>query len=111
MKRLLDYDNFTGIETWFHYDEMSDVTTIHETADLEPLHRQRYEMRKDDEMTKKGIKHGHWLYASIHPLEQQLILQKYGVDVFNKDQWKQVMKILNTDPDFQRCKTTVGNHG
>jgi len=109
-KRLLGYDPYTGIETWFHYDELTDETTIQEKADLTPLHKLNYEMRKDEDLTKKGIKHGHWLYASIHPIEQQMMLQKYGVDCFNKDQWKEVMKILNTDPDFQRCKTTTGTH-
>lgn len=109
-KRLLGYDPLTGIQTWFHYDPMTDETTIAEVADLEPLHKQRQEFRKDEDLTKTGIKNGQWLYARIHPLEQQLILQKYGVDVFNKAQWKEVMKILNTDPDFQRCKTTTGIH-
>jgi len=110
MKRKLDYDPLTGITTWHHYDAHTDKTTIYDEADLEPLHKLNYELRKEEDYSKKGVKNEHWHYASIHPIEQQKILDKYGVDVFNKDQTKEVMKILNTDPDFQRCKTTTGRH-
>jgi len=109
-KRLLDYDPFTGTTTYHHYDPLTDKTTIQEVADLEPLQRQRYEARKDESLTKTGIKGGQWLYAQIHPVEQTKFLQKYGFSVFENGRSKEVMKILNTDPDFQLCKTTTGQH-
>ena len=109
-KRLLDHDPFTGITTYHHYDEATDETTIQEVADLDPINKFRYELRKDESITKKGIKNGQWLYASIHPLEQQKWMRKYGFSPFEKGREKEVMKILNTDPEFALCKNTSGTH-
>ena len=109
-KRLLDYDPLTGISTYHYYDEATDETTLQEVADLEPLHKFRHELRKDEDATKQGIKNGQWLYAQIHPVEQTMFLRKYGFNVFAPGRAKEVLKIINTDPDFQRCKTTTGTH-
>lgn len=109
-KRLLDFDPTSGLETWFHYDEHTDTTTIEEKANLHPLHSTNYENRKDDDLTKQGIKKGMWMYARIHPLEQTKFLRKYGFSVFEKGREKEVLKILNTDDDFKLCKATRGTH-
>lgn len=109
-KRLLDVDPLTGIVTWHYYDRATDETVIEEVADLQKLNEYRHELRKDDDATKTGIKKGQWLYASIHPIEQTKFHQKYGFSVFEKGREKEVYKILNTDPDFQLCKTTSGKH-
>jgi len=109
-KRLLDYDPTTGTSTYHYYDPLTDKTTIQEVADLEPLQRHRHAARKDEGLTKNGIKGGQWLYAQIHPVEQTKFLQKYGFSVFENGRSKEVMRILNTDPDFQLCKMTTGTH-
>lgn len=110
MKRVLDHDPMTGITTWFHHDPLTDETTIQEVSDLNPLHSQNYENRKDDDLTKTGIKKGMWKYASISALEQTIFLRKYGFSVFEHGREKEILKIINTDPDFQLCKTTRGTH-
>jgi len=110
MKRLLDYDPLSGISTYHYYDSLTDETTIYEEANLEPLWESNYKLRNDDDLTKKGIKAGNWLYARIHPLEQTKFLRKYGYNVFDKTRYKETMKILNSDPEFQLCKTTRGRH-
>jgi len=109
-KRVIDYDPLTGITSYHYYDRVTDQTTIQEVADLEPLHKSNYEARKDEDLTKNGIKKSQWLYARIHPIEQTMFLNKYGYSVFDKSRTKETMKILNTDPDFQLCKTTSGRH-
>jgi len=109
-KRFLDYDPLTGISTYHYYDRFTDETTIQEVADLEPLQKFRHEARKDEIGTKNGIKNSQWLYAKIHPIEQAKFLEKYGYSVFDKSRTKETMKILNTDPVFQVCKTTTGKH-
>lgn len=109
-RRILDHDPSTGITTFHHYDSSKDETIIEEVADLQALHEHRYELRKDEDATKAGIKAGQWLYAQIHPIEQTKFLRKYGFSVFSQGREKEVYKILNTDPDFQLCKTTAGIH-
>lgn len=109
-KRVLGYDPLSGITTYHYYDHVTDETTIQEMADLEPLNRYRHELRKEESFSKNGIKKGQWLYASIHQLEQIKFLKKYGFSVFEKGREKEVFRILNTDPEFQICKTTTGQH-
>lgn len=110
-RRLIDYDSFTGISTYHEYNDLDKTSTIIETVDLQPLRENTYELRKDDDATKTGIKKGQWLYARIHPLEQTRFLRKYGYSVFDKSRERETLKILNTDPEFQVCKTTRGRHG
>jgi len=109
-KRLLDVDPLTGIASYHHYDPSTDETTIHEVADLRPLHEHRRSLRKDESVTKAGIKNGQWLYAQVHPIEQQKFMDKYGFSIFQKGMEKEVFRILNTDEDFRFCKVTTGTH-
>ena len=109
-KRVLDVDPLTGITTYHYYNDADDTTTIQEVADLTPLNEFRMSLRKDETATKDSIKKGQWLYAQIHPIEQAQFIQKYGFSIFEKGREKEVYKILNRDPDFQRCKTTSGTH-
>ena len=108
-KRLIDIDPVTGLATWHDYDSVTDETTIGYSADSTPILEQNKAMAKDDDFTKKGIKEGWWLYASIPAEVQVKWMIEYGIDIMNKHHGPRISKLLN-DPEYRYLKTTPKNH-
>jgi len=107
-KRLLDKDPISGIETWHHYDPITDETTIQEIQDIEPFLKKSKELKKDEDYSKQGIKKDMWHYATIPNALITKFAVEHGIDVFNKDHSKAVMKLLNTE--YSAFKNTRGTH-
>ena len=108
MKRLIDIDPLTGIQTWHHYDPLTDETVIHEIQDVEPYLERAKQLRNDEDYSKDGIKNSMWHYAHIPAIFVTKLLTEHGLDVFNKDHAKAVFKILNRE--YPALKTTRGTH-
>lgn len=108
-KRLLSYDPITGLETWHDYDAQEDKTVIIYSADSKPVLEQNKAMTNDTDFSKKGIKDGWWLYASIPVMVQVKWLIEKGVDVYNKHHGPQISRLLE-DPEYRYLKTTTGHH-
>jgi len=101
MKRTLDYDPFTGITTTFESDGDGKFR-LTETQDVQAIldHNQR----------RATEAHGGWTeskdmrYVGSIPLS---IIHKWkvekGIDVFNKDHWPAVKRLLN-DPDWRKLR-------
>lgn len=109
LTRHLDFDAFSDIETIFHYNELTDETTIETRQDVEPQLEVSKALRADDSYSRAGIKNDMWHYAHI---PNGLITKwkvELGIDVFNKNHEKAVFKLLN-DPDYCHLKTTYGHH-
>lgn len=105
-RRLLDYDHFTGTATYHHYDHQSKQTIIETVHDCSPvLERNKILTNKDD--AKKQIKNNWWHVASIPIGVQHKWLVDHGVNIFKKDHWGKVKKLLK-DPDYKYLKTTTG---
>lgn len=109
MRRLIGIDETTGINTFHEYDPLTDTTTIIHASDAEPVLENNKARANDAEYSKRGIKQGFWLYASIPAIVQTKWLIEHGVDVYNKDHGPRIGKLLN-DPEYQYLKATTGYH-
>ena len=106
-RRLLDYDPYSGLYTYHTYDPDTDKTYIEYEQDLEPLIEFNKSLQKDDQYSKDGIKNEWWHIACIPPVIQHKWLKDYGIDIYNKDHWKAVMKKLR-EPEWKYLRTTNG---
>lgn len=104
--QLIDIDPLSGIETWHHYDPLTDVTTIEERQDVEPWLEWCKSIANTD-YSMSGIKKSWWHVAEIPNVIQMKWLREEGVDIWNKDHWQAVKRKLN-DPDYKYFRT--GSH-
>ena len=108
MKKLLDYDPVTGIRQYHTYDDLNKQVTIETVQDVEPFLERAKTLRNDEQYSRDGIKNEMWHYAHIPVIVVEQILQKYGVNIFEKGQAKEAFKIINRD--YPHLKTTTGKH-
>lgn len=110
--RHLDYDAFSGMETLFHYDALTDTTVLEyrqhnlqEQLDQTAIARQssweNRHARKDD-----GIGN---LYAHIPNWVQMKWFTELGVKVWDKNDWKKVMALINS-PEWSKLKIAAWYH-
>ena len=115
MKRLLDYDADTGIQTWHDYDHHTKETVIAEVQDVAPVLEANRVARNQgnggakglNEVAQRGIKNNWWHAASV---PNSVILKwkkELGVDIYNKDHLPAVKKLLN-DRDWAYLRTGTG---
>lgn len=115
MKRLLDYDANTGIQTWHDYDHHTKETVIAEVQDVAPVLEANKVARNQgnggakglNEVAQRGIKNNWWHAASV---PNSVILKwkkELGVDIYNKDHLPAVKKLLN-DRDWAYLRTGTG---
>jgi len=107
MKQIIDVDPLTRTTTYHHYDPMTDVTTIEEVQDVEPFLERNKRLQNDTDYSKQGIKNEWWHIASIPNTVQTKWLREHGIDVYNRDHWPRVKRLLE-DPDYRYLKTTAG---
>lgn len=109
LTRFLDFDALTGIQTLFHYNELTDETTLEYKQDVEAnlesakkLHTAAWDRRTS---RKSDYEH----YAHI----PNVIIEKWriekGVDVFNKHHVKEVWALVNS-PDYANLKIATFYH-
>lgn len=108
-KRLLDRNVETGVDVWFHYDELTDVSTIETVQSAEAI-ESILEVNKaayaDDTYRKRGLKKEFVHYASI-PVGVQLKWMKEGVNIYKKEHFPAMIRRLN-DPDWKYLRTAAG---
>ena len=107
MKRIVDYDPFTGVTTTFDYDHATDTTIIGREQDVSLLLDVTKALQNDGDYSKKGIKESWWHMATVPAIVIEKWKNEKGVDVFNKDHWPAVKRLLN-DPEYKWLKTTAG---
>ena len=114
-RRLIEYVPDTKTEIWHAYDEDSDTTYISEIQDVDYILDSAKTKRNWDvggamglnEYSKQGIKNNFWHVASIPNSVMMKWRIEYGVDVFNKDHWPQVKRLLNNS-DWAYLRTGTG---
>ena len=99
MKRLLDFDPFTGMETWHDYDETTHETRLHYKQDVEPQLDANKRAANDASGPMGDMVH----VASIPASIQMKWLVEKGVDLLNPDHKRAVAKLLD-DPDYRYLK-------
>jgi len=105
LKRVIDYDPFTGITTYFDYDHSTDTTIVGSEQDVVKLLEQNKRLQNDDDYTKQGIKAGWWHYASYPAIIIEKWFNEYGVNVFDRNHEKKVTELTNR-PEYRYLKTT-----
>jgi len=106
MKRILDYDEFTGIITWFHGDDDPDTFHTSQTQDVEPFveHNKKLQSTGRDywkaggdfrhEATVPNLMLLHWAEQDGIPPDQ----------VYSPEFAERITKRLN-DPEYRAFKT------
>lgn len=101
-KGLFDYDPLTGMRITYE-DTEDGGFLLHYSQDAEPV--------LDANARKRGLGRAYyaadpdmWRVASIPIGVQMEWLTKYGIDVYNPEHEKAVVKLLN-DPDWRYLKT------
>lgn len=103
-RRLLDYDPFTGLTQYFHYDELTDETHIETVQDATRLNAEvdaSRSLQNDDDYTKKGLKDEMLHYAHI----PSGVLMDWFTKGVNINDQKELIKMVNK-PEYSYLKTT-----
>ena len=101
---LFDYDRFTGLRTALRRDDDKIIARHYE--DVEPVIERNKRLQNDDTRYKRQKKAGFVHVASIPATVQIEWINKYGVNIHNKQQTKEVMALLNK-PEYRYLKTTT----
>lgn len=105
----MDYDPFTGVETWHEYDHDDQKTRIYYnfTRDESATVDLCKAAAGDTSYTQQGIKQDWWHYAHI---PNSLMLKWHveeGIPLFDAEEYN---KKVNT-PDYKWLKVTQKHHG
>ncbi len=91
-RRLLDFDSETGIRTYHHYDEATNKAAIETVQDVSPI----LETNKEQQTQGFDKRSDLWHAATIPAVVQLEWMTKYGVDLYNKDHFPAVKRLLNS---------------
>jgi hypothetical protein len=108
-KRVLDYDPFSKITTYFEYHPETDTAVTIREQDTSLILDANKVLQNNDQLTRDGIKNSWWHYAQIPNIVIEKWLTEHGVDLYNKDHQKAVFRLLN-QPEYRYLKTTTKMH-
>ena len=80
------------------------ITPVFDTGDVV---KYTTAIRNDEEISKKGIKNGYWLYAKIPPYVEHELLKK-GINIHDQNNTKAILKEINEN--YPYLKTTTKHH-
>lgn len=107
MAKTYEYNPTSGCYT--SIEDTADGGVVLKTIqDVQPVldHVQR---KRDSGLVDRGIKKDWWHYATIPAAVWLKWKQERGVDIFNKDHEKKVLKLINSE--YPRLKNTYLKHG
>lgn len=108
LTRHLDFDAFSGMETLFHYDELTDQTVIETRQDVSAALDACKEL--SNLRAQQGGRVQSWeMYAHIPDIVQLKWFAEKGVKAWDKSHEKEVWKLLN-DPEYSRLKVANFYH-
>lgn len=107
MKKWTDYDPHTGLYTVDRAQDGDDLVHTTKLQDVEPLVERNKELINSG-ATDIGIKKGLWHYMSIPLGVQYEILEKYGINVNNRNHWPALFRLVNEH--YPYLKTTSKTH-
>lgn len=96
MPILFDYNEDTGLKTFFDYDPIKDQAFLTYEQDVSHFLDRMNALRNNPEISAKGIKEDWWYYASI-PEVVEIELMKKGLYLHNKHQTKEILKEINSN--------------
>ena len=108
MPILFDTDKITGVSQYFDYDPVKDEYHLTSVQDPTSLLEALKQKRNDPEAWKNGVKQEWAHYASI-PSVVEMTMKKKGIDIYNPQQTKEILKEINTN--YPWLKATTAKHG
>lgn len=102
-----EYDPYTGVTEINRTDELTGQVHVTKVQDVEDLVEDNKALANDNS-TDIGIKKGFWCYMRIPLTVQYEILQKYGVNVHNRNHWPKLFSLVNEH--YPYLKTTHKKH-
>lgn len=105
-RRLLDIDPQTGVAEYHHYDSTTDRTVIETVQDAsQVIERNRALHDADDRgwSPSRDLRRA----ATIPDIIILKWRKDHGIDVFNRDHWPAVKRLLN-DPEWRYLRTAPG---
>lgn len=103
MKRTLGTDIF-GLETVFHHDEHTNISTIEHKQDVQGL-IDRNKSLHNTSYQRDGIKNDLCHVANIPDVVQIQWMKKYGIkDILAEEYMPLILKLLNS-PEYKYLKT------
>lgn len=107
MPIVFDIDHETGMRTLFDYDPINDQVRLTYEQDVSHFLDRMNEIRKNPDISAKGIKEDWWYYCSIPPVVE-MELRNRGLDLHNRDHMKDILKIINSE--YPYLKSTTKTH-
>jgi hypothetical protein len=107
VKRLVDVDVLTGLETWHDYDAATETTLLHYHQDAQPV----LDACKRD-VNHSDHKLGEMAHVASVPASVQLKwFAELGVDMFNPEHKGRVRQLLDGDfKHLKRLPIQLGNY-
>jgi len=109
MKRILDYDEYTGIITWFHGDDDPDTFHTSTTQDVEPF-VEANKARQNYDGDGKGYWRSGGDFRHEATVPMNILMQWAEMDgipadkVFSSEFTERIVRRLN-DPEWRAFKT------
>lgn len=107
MKKLLEYDDFTGITSTFEQEESTGIVHVSQSADVEGALEYTKALRNDEDYSKRGIKNEFWHYAHVPNIVLEQMIKR-GLNPYGPGMTKEIMKII--DRDYPHLKVTTKHH-
>ena len=107
MKRLVEYDPFSGISTYVKQED--NVTHVIEEQDVEAILECNKQIANDPEIKNKGIKRG-WMHLATIPnnIIHKMMIET-GLDPFTKEGIQYLTKMVH-QREFKHLKVANGRY-
>lgn len=108
MKELIDYNPISGLKTYFVCDDHDESNFhIHYEQDVQPIIEHNKRLQNDDSYSTRGKMSGWWHAGNIPEIVILDWRTKYGVDIYNPNHTKYIMKLLR-QPEYLYLRATRG---
>ena len=102
MPVLFDVDPETGMKEYFDYDPVKDQVFMTYEQDVSHFLDRMDAIRKNPDISAKGIKEDWWMYASIPPVVE-IALKNKGLDLHNREHMPKILKEINANYPYLKA--------
>jgi hypothetical protein len=99
MSIFFDHNPDTGVTETFDYDPVLDQVMITTSQEVSGFLDRMNEIRKNPDISAKGIRENWWAYCSIPPVVE-LELRNKGLRLEDKNDMKAILREINTNYPF-----------
>lgn len=100
MAEFFDYDPVSGLTYKTDYSWADNTITLRSEQDVQPHLDMTHKIRRGEGMRIEG---DWWLYASIPPSVELILLEKYKLNINKKEDFPKAMKVIETDFPYLKC--------